>query len=101
MTDADIRELVRSGRTIEAIRRHRARHGGTLLAARAAIEALRWEATQAIAPATSAFEAELEQLIRAGQKIMAIKRYREATGVGLKDAKDAIDARAEALVRRP
>nr|WP_276599817.1 ribosomal protein L7/L12 [Nannocystis sp. SCPEA4] len=31
---------------------------------------------------------------------MAIKRYREVTGVGLKEAKDAIDARADAMARR-
>jgi ribosomal protein L7/L12 len=100
VTDADIRELVRHGATIEAIRRHRARHGGTLLAARAAVEALRWEFTQATGPALSAFEAELDQLLRSNQKIMAIKRYREVTGVGLKEAKDAIDARADAMARR-
>ncbi|MDC0719595.1 ribosomal protein L7/L12 [Nannocystis bainbridge] len=100
MTDADIRELVRHGATIEAIRRHRARHGGTLLAARAAVEALRWEFTQASRPALSAFEAELDRLLRDDQKIEAIKRFREVHGVGLKEAKDAIDARAEARERR-
>ncbi|WAS98493.1 ribosomal protein L7/L12 [Nannocystis punicea] len=100
MTDADIRELVRHGATIEAIRRHHARHGGTLLAARAAVEALRWEFTQATGPALSAFEAEIDQLLRSDQKIQAIKRYREVHGVGLKEAKDAIDARAEARARR-
>ncbi|HEY8378471.1 MAG TPA: ribosomal protein L7/L12 [Nannocystis sp.] len=100
MSDADIRDLVRRGQTIEAIRRHRARHGGTLLAARAAIETIRWELTQSTGPALSALEAELEQLIRSGQKILAIKRYREATGLGLKESKDAVDARAAALAAR-
>jgi ribosomal protein L7/L12 len=100
VTDADIRELVRRGATIEAIRRYRDRHGGTLLAARAAIEALRWEFTQASGPALSAFEAEIEVLLRANLKIPAIKRYREVHGVGLKEAKDAIDARAQALGQR-
>ncbi|WP_420829406.1 ribosomal protein L7/L12 [Nannocystis pusilla] len=33
-------------------------------------------------------------------KIAAIKRFREVHGVGLKEAKDAVDARAEALARR-
>ena len=32
------------------------------------------------------------ELVRAGKTIDAIKEYREATGVGLKEAKDAIDA---------
>ena len=30
-------------------------------------------------------------LIQAGKKIQAIKAYREATGMGLKDAKDAVE----------
>lgn len=100
MSDADIRDLVRRGHTIEAIRLHHARHGGTLLAARAAIEAIRWDTTQSTGPTLSAFETELERLIRAGEKILAIKRYREETGLGLKESKDAIDARAAAIASR-
>lgn len=96
MTDADLRELVKQGRTIEAIRRYRERHGANLIAARAAIEQIRWDLTQKVGPKLSAFEAEIDQLLRAGQKIMAIKRYREQTGVGLKEAKDAVEARAAA-----
>ncbi len=34
---------------------------------------------------------EIEQLLRRGQKIEAIKIYRQKTGVGLKEAKDVID----------
>ena len=41
-------------------------------------------------------EGELLDLLRKGRKIEAIKRYREATGAGLKEAKDAV----EALARR-
>lgn len=33
-----------------------------------------------------------EVLMRAGQKIAAIKRFRELHGVGLKEAKDAVEA---------
>jgi ribosomal protein L7/L12 len=36
-------------------------------------------------------QAELEALLREGRKIMAVKRYRELTGVGLAEAKAAID----------
>jgi hypothetical protein len=36
--------------------------------------------------------AELMELIRAGQRIEAIKKYREMHGVGLKEARDAIEA---------
>lgn len=41
----------------------------------------------------------IDDLLRAGQKIAAIKRYRTLHGVDLKTAKDAIDARARALGR--
>ena len=35
--------------------------------------------------------AEIGRLLAQGRKIEAIKRYREATGLGLKESKDAID----------
>ncbi len=35
---------------------------------------------------------EVRGMIRAGNKIEAIKRYREQTGLGLKEAKDAVEA---------
>ena len=35
---------------------------------------------------------DVEHLIRSGRKIEAIKRYREATGLGLKEAKEAVEA---------
>ena len=38
-------------------------------------------------------EAEIERMLASGQTIEAIKLYRETYGVGLKEAKDAIDAR--------
>jgi ribosomal protein L7/L12 len=42
--------------------------------------------------------ADVEELVRRGRKIEAIRRYREQHGVGLKDAKDAVD-RVEATLR--
>jgi len=33
----------------------------------------------------------VRDLLRSGRKIQAIKAYREATGAGLKDAKDYVD----------
>ena len=38
------------------------------------------------------FEAELHRLLNAGRKIEAIKLYRERTGTGLKEAKNAVEA---------
>jgi ribosomal protein L7/L12 len=43
--------------------------------------------------------AEIDALLRAGQKIEAIKMYRALHGVDLKAAKDAVDARARDLGR--
>lgn len=37
---------------------------------------------------------EVMKLLRSGSKIGAIKAYREQTGVGLKEAKDAVEAMA-------
>jgi ribosomal protein L7/L12 len=41
----------------------------------------------------------IDQLLRVGQKIEAIKEYRALHGVDLKAAKDAIEARARELGR--
>jgi ribosomal protein L7/L12 len=41
--------------------------------------------------------ATIDELLRGGQKIEAIKHYRAMHGVDLKTAKDAIDARAREL----
>lgn len=40
----------------------------------------------------SAFEAQLRALVAAGRKIEAVKLCRQHTGLGLKEAKDAVDA---------
>ena len=42
-------------------------------------------------------DADVDALLRAGQKIEAIKLVRERTGVGLKEAKDIVDAREKEL----
>lgn len=42
---------------------------------------------------------EVVRLIRANNKIEAIKRYREMTGLGLRESKDAVEA-IEAQLRR-
>lgn len=46
----------------------------------------------AVSRLTPTVRAELERLIAADQKISAIKLLREATGLGLKDAKDAVES---------
>ena len=41
----------------------------------------------------------VEDLLRSGHKIAAIKVYRQATGLGLKEAKEAVEAADRALKR--
>lgn len=50
----------------------------------------------------ASLDTELRALVAAGHKIDAIKRYRELTGAGLKEAKDAVEAleRGEAMHSR-
>lgn len=45
--------------------------------------------------------ANIDALIRKGKKIEAIKAYRQATSSGLKEAKDAVEARERDLKRAP
>lgn len=98
MADAagqQLAELVRQGRKIEAIKLVREQTGCGLAEAKAAVEKLeRGEPLEVAAPA--AVDGDLSDtiraLVRAGRMIDAIKLYRERTGAGLKDAKDAVDA---------
>ncbi|SDM18075.1 Ribosomal protein L7/L12 [Microbacterium azadirachtae] len=49
-------------------------------------------ASDALARLSPEVRAEIGRLVAADQKISAIKLLREATGLGLKDSKDAVDA---------
>ena len=48
----------------------------------------------------SAAQAEALKWLRQGNKIEAIKAYRAATGLGLKEGKDAVDALEQKLALR-
>ena len=48
--------------------------------------------SDAVAGLASDVRAEIDRLVAAGQKIAAIKLLREATGLGLKDSRDAVEA---------
>jgi ribosomal protein L7/L12 len=98
MLDPDIQALVAMNDLIAATSLYQQRHGGSVLVARKAIDAARWALTQSpgAAPqpvaATLMIDPEIAAALRAGRKIEAIKRYRERYGVGLKEAKDAVEA---------
>jgi large subunit ribosomal protein L7/L12 len=91
--------LVRSGKKIEAIKIYRQRMGVGLKEAKDAIEALERGEAVPISPAASKSFAESDvrdfvTLLRQGKMIAAIKLYREKTGVGLAEAKAAVETLA-------
>ena len=101
--DYGLDALVAGDRKIAAIKRLRKLQSLGLQEAKDAIDAwapgTTWKpgtATSASASApgealTPAARAEIAALIADDEKIRAIKRYREETGVGLKRAKDAVE----------
>lgn len=81
-------------RKIEAIRLYRLFTNADLVTAKTAIEAReRGAAIPSAAEIRSLNWDDIDALLRSDQLIQAIKLYREQTGVGLKEAKDAVEAR--------
>ena len=101
---AELKQLARSGQKIEAIKLYRELFPQAGLAeAKEAVEKLEAgqplvftsmtvESSGAADANQSARLAEVLELARAGQKIEAIKLFREITGMGLKESKDAVEA---------
>ena len=93
--DAELRALLTAGRKIEAIKRYREATGADLAAAKNTVEALeKDQALAACGPLDSGLESEIVSLLQGGHKIDAIKLLRERCGIGLKEAKDAVEALA-------
>ena len=91
--DARVVELVRMGKKLDAIKAYRECHGVGLAEAKAAVETLAAGGTPAGEAGPEADDDVLE-LVRGGKKIQAVKVYRERYHVGLKEAKDAVEALA-------
>lgn len=100
--DPDVRQLLASGQKLEAIKQYRARFNTGLKEAKDAVDALEAGqqpttvaprlATATRQPASAAdTDPEIQRLIANRQLIDAIKRYKELTGLGLKEAKDAVE----------
>ncbi len=94
---AEIRALAAQGNKIAAIKLVREQTGMGLKEAKDYVEAL--PATGPIAPPVGSAApqpasdlSEVHALALQGQKIQAIKLYRELTGVGLKEAKEYVDS---------
>jgi ribosomal protein L7/L12 len=104
-----VADLLREGKKLEAIKRFREQTGAGLKEAKDAVEAMERggavEIPVAHAPAaprriTSELaidDAELRRHLAGGRLIDAIKRYRELTGLGLKESKDAIESLRDSM----
>jgi ribosomal protein L7/L12/sugar lactone lactonase YvrE len=101
---AEIQRLIQSGQKIYAIKLFRETFGVGLKEAKDAVDAMEAgkgldiSGMQVVASAPVNLQsnaeniAEIQRLLQGGSKIEAIKRFREMTGVGLKEAKDAVEA---------
>jgi ribosomal protein L7/L12 len=101
---AELVQLLREGRKIMAVKRYRELTGVGLAEAKAAVDLLeqRLEANDLdasptisappAAPDMDALAAEVVALVQRGNKIEAIKVYRDAMNVGLREAKEAVEA---------
>jgi len=91
--EEQIRELLASGDKIAAIKRYREATSVGLAEAKAAVEAL--EAGRSLTESPPFDDSELTQqvcdLLSRGEKIEAVKLYRDRFQVGLRDAKEAVE----------
>ncbi len=90
-----LRALLAQNQKIEAIKFYRERTGVGLKEAKDAVEALERGESPAPPrqqPEHGPWEPEIVALMEQGRKIDAIKLHRENTGLGLKDAKEAVEA---------
>lgn len=92
---AEVRASLAQGMKIQAIKLYREITGVGLKEAKEAVEAMQSQPVSAQPSLKHLSEPDLEPvrtLMVLGKKIDAIKLYRELTGVGLKEAKDAVEA---------
>ena len=117
----DVARFLSMRQKIKAIKVYREDTGASLADAKAAVERMEQASGLGIAPGFANFpnetgetdadavergmtedslRAEVERLLRQNQKIKAIKVYREQTGVGLREAKEAVDSLDDTLRAR-
>jgi ribosomal protein L7/L12 len=94
--EAEIRRFLSDGRKIPAIKLYRDYTGVGLKEAKEAIEAvqrdmLNPEPAGSAIDRARAIEEQLRGLLAEGKKISAVQLYRQHTGVGLKEAKEAVE----------
>lgn len=93
---ADVLAALQRGNTIEAIKLLRAATGVGLREAKERVDAhlrgIPSPMEEAEFPAPSALPSSVTEALQRGNKFEAIKRLREQTGLGLKEAKEAVEA---------
>ena len=96
---AGLRDLLAEGHKDEAIELYARFAGVDQYTARDAIEEMEREMKLSDDPGKLSLleRGEIQELLQAGRKIEAVKRYRELSGLGLKEAKDAVDAMERGL----
>ena len=88
-SDEEIADLAGKNK-IEAIKEYRALHGVGLREAKDAVE--RMMSTEKVIENEEDQLSKIKELIVQGQTIAAIKEYRALYGVGLREAKEAVEA---------
>jgi len=91
----EVVDALRRGNKIEAIKLVRDATGLGLKEAKDAVERIESEESPAVLPErirSSTMSPEIEAALQQGNKIEAIRLLRAQTGVGLKEAKEAVDA---------
>lgn len=92
-------DLLRRGKEIDAIKLYRAETGFGLKEAKDAVQDLERGGRPSVprGDRSVAGADAVDAAIRAGRLIEAIKLHREATGMGLKESKEAVEARRAEL----
>jgi len=85
-------ELLRQGNKVQAIKDYSQSTGAGLKESKEAVEALSNQQAMGEDKDRSEIVEQIVESLRQGNKIQAIKDYRESTGAGLKESKEAIEA---------
>lgn len=96
--EREVRSLLEQGNKIEAVKVYREHTGAGLKDAKDAVEALqRGPGLPRDAETATHWEVEVLRLLGEGEKIKAVKLYKERTGATLFDSKQAVESMAERL----
>lgn len=94
--EREVRSLLDQGKKIEAVKVYKDHTGSGLKDAKDAVEALqRGASLPQPAEVDTDLQAEVLRLLGQGEKIKAVKLYRDRTGATLFDSKQAVEAMAD------